>query len=201
MDTAASARLIPQLQTLHDQVSALRRDAERLAAELTEAQWDWSPAPKRWSLAQILDHLNRTAASPGIGAALLPRIQAALEELRAKNLRSEGPFRYSLRERLFIRILSPDPPFKVPVPPQFVPAPAPDARSVVVPEFLKLQDGLLRCLEAANGLDLKRAQVDSPVNSAVRMSVGGYLEATVAHERYHWTQAQALLADPRFPAA
>lgn len=187
-------QLIPQLQTLHDQVIEIRRQAEESATGLTDAQLSWSPDRKTWSAGQILEHLNK------VGQALLPGLNPAIQELQDNNLRSNGPFRYGRIERWFIRMLSPNPPFKVPVPPQYVP-PSAEAVKDAVACFLKLQEDLLAAIQAANGLNLTARKVVSPASKMVRLSVGAWLEATVAHEQYHLLQLQELLKRPDFPAS
>ncbi|HZP83709.1 MAG TPA: DinB family protein [Chthonomonadaceae bacterium] len=186
--------LHPTLHRAYAAFAEIRREAEALAGGLTPAQWNWSPAPDQWSLAQILDHLNKT------GHQVLPRFETALESLRAQNLRSDAPFRYSLVDRWFLRILRPNPPMKVPVPAIFVPNADPAALTDTLPTFLALQDKLLQFVEAANGFDLGRVKVPSPVSPLVRLSLGAYLEGTAGHEQYHWLQARALRAHPNFPA-
>lgn len=183
----------PTLQRVHEAFAEIQREAEAMAGTLTPTQWNWSPAPDKWSLAQILDHLNKT------GYLVLPRFETALESLRAQNLRSDGAFRYGLIDRWFLRILSPNPPLKVPVPAIFVPNADPAALTDAPPTFLALQDKLQQFVAAANGFDLGRVKVPSPVSPLVRLSLGAYLEGTAGHEQYHWLQAQALRAHPNFP--
>jgi hypothetical protein len=191
--TTRTVALTPYLQGLHDAICILREDAKTATSELTVSQWNWTPSPDCWSLAQIVDHLNKT------GLTILPHIEAAIEELKRKGLRSDGPFRYSGMERFMIRLLSPNPPFKVPVPPMFVPSAPTGLDSSVLTEFLKLQDFFLACIEKANGYDLAALKITSPANRFLRLRVGAYLESNVTHEQYHWEQVRALLAHPDFP--
>lgn len=191
---SSAVQLNPELQHLHDQVMALKQEVEAATDGLTAAQLNWSPAPTQWSIAQCLDHLNL------VGYMDLPLFEAAIDQLHAQNLRGDGPFRYSLWERWFIRILSPNPPFKIPVPPQFVPAESSETPTDVVPRFLALQDALLRSLESANGYDLTRVKITSPVNRLFKLRLGAWYQAAVGHEQYHWLQAQAVRSHSDFPA-
>lgn len=184
--------LTPELQGYRDQIAALRREAQLLTDGLTDAQRNWSPAPDTWSIAQCLDHLNK------VGSLLLPRFEAAIQKARAENLLGHGPFRYGPHERLFVRLLRPNTPLKIPVPPLYAPdkAPVTDA----APRFLALQDGLSGVLEAANGLHLAKIKVVSPASSLVRLSLGAWFAGTVVHEQYHLQQAQAVRARSSFPS-
>ncbi len=48
------------LQELIDEFLAVEGDAERLVEPLDDEQFNWSPAPGAWSIAQCIDHLNVT---------------------------------------------------------------------------------------------------------------------------------------------
>jgi hypothetical protein len=192
--TMETTALTPYLQGLRDQLRALREEAETATSELTEAQWNWSPSPDRWSIAQILDHLNK------VGSTILPHFETALAELKRRNARNNGPFRYSGFERFTIRLLSPNPPFKIPVPPSFAPSAPTNLDSTVLADYLQLQNALCAFVESANGYDLAGIKVTSPASRFFRLRLGAYLESTVTHEQYHWQQVQELLAHPDFPA-
>jgi hypothetical protein len=188
----ATTPLIPQLQSLHEQLAQIKREVEEGAGKLTPVQLNWSPDQNTWSVAQVLEHLDK------VGELLMPALRAGVERLKSKNLRSDGPFRYGLIGRWFIRMLSPNPPFKVPVPPVYTPG-STEAIQDFFPRFLKLQDDFQAVIQAANGFDLRVVKVVSPASRAVRLSVGAWLEAMAAHEQYHLLQVRALLAHPNFP--
>jgi hypothetical protein len=192
-DTQAAIQLNPTLQALAERVTDICQEAERLTQGLSPAQRLWSPDPEHWSIAQCLDHLNK------VGYPLLSRFEAAIQQLEAQGLRSDGPFHYSRLERWFIRLLSPDPPMKVPVPKIFIPAATPEALTDTVPRFLELQAALLQCIHQANGLALTQVRISSVANPLLRLSLGAYLEATIGHEQYHLLQAQAIRNHPDFP--
>jgi hypothetical protein len=173
-------------------LDSLRAEVESSASGLTETQWKWSPSADRWCLAQILDHLNKT------GNAVLPCFAKALAELRQRDARSEGPFRYGTFDRFTMRALSANPPFKMPVPPALIPA-ASGSGAQILAEFLTLQDSLRKVVEDANGYDLAAVKVTSPLNRMFRLRFGAYLESTLTHQQYHWLQAQELLKNPDFP--
>jgi len=51
-----------RLLSYEDQLRSIRQDAEGLMAGLSDAQFNWPPAPGRWSMAGCFDHLNKSAA-------------------------------------------------------------------------------------------------------------------------------------------
>jgi hypothetical protein len=191
---ATSPALIPQLQSLHDQLVQIKREVEEITTGLSDSQLDWSPDRNTWSINQILEHLDK------VGELIVDPLRKRIEELKTRGLRGEGPFRYSFIERLFIRMLSPNPPFRSPVPPQYVPAAAGTVKNAL-PRFLKLQDEFRALVQEANGLNLTALKVVSPASRVVRLSVGAWLEAMVAHEQYHLLQIHALRKRPDFPSS
>jgi len=66
--------------------------------------------------------------------------------------------------------------------------------------FARIQDELLATLDEATGLDLARIGVRSPAAWILKLPAGIWLAAMPAHEARHLLQAQAVRADPRFPA-
>lgn len=188
----AERSLIPELQERRSQFRSIKKTTEELTAGLTHQQFNWRPTSEEWSVAQCLSHLNVA------GFLILRRVEEAIEEARDQGPRSEGPFEYSLVGRSFVRLMEPSSWMRVSSPSSFVPAPE-HSREVVIPRFLELQDDLVASVEAANGLDLRRIKVRSPVSRLLRFSLGIWFAAVEAHERRHMEQAQRIRSHPRFP--
>ena len=87
-----------ELKGYSDQLLSVKQDAIGLMSGLSDAQFNWQPAPGRWSMAGCFPHLNKSAAR-----LFIPAIDGAIATARAKALRSDGPFAYSAWERWFIR--------------------------------------------------------------------------------------------------
>jgi hypothetical protein len=181
------------LRRMANRTKDLRAEAATIIEVTSNEQWLWSPDKNRWNMAQIVAHLNSVAR---LG---LPRIEEAVARLRAENLLSDNPPKYGWFERFFIRLLSPNPPFQVPVPSVYVPIASDDPTGQTGPEFLELLTRTLTCIESANGLDLIRQKVPSPANEKLRLTVGAWLEGMVGHNEYHWIQVRALRDQAGFP--
>lgn len=67
-----------ELEGFLDQLLSIQQDVPGIVAGLSDAQFNWRPAPNRWSIAEGFDHLNLTAR------AFVPAIDAALRDARAK---------------------------------------------------------------------------------------------------------------------
>ncbi|HEY0005036.1 MAG TPA: DinB family protein [Pyrinomonadaceae bacterium] len=181
-----------ELEEYQRQLEAIKQEARSLIEGLTDEQFNWHPAPGVWSIADNLAHLNVT------GQLYLSRIDASIEEARSKELFGAGPFRHSFLGNWFLRLLEPPVKRKFKAPKIFVPMPdQPLAR--VAPEFISLQDEVLERLHRANGLNLARARVASPISRFLRLSLGQSFLLITSHERRHLWQAAQVKAAQGFP--
>lgn len=184
--------LTPFLLGLSNDINAITINASLLGASLSLPQWHWTPKSGLWSIARCLDHLNRT------GYAMLPGIHRAIENLKFTRRLGSDSFPYNLVERLFVSAMGPNSRIKLPVPPMFEPAVAPNT-DIIVPQFLALQGELSECLKSARGFDLSAVTIASPVNEKLRFRLGPFLEAIVRHEQYHYEQVEKVRTHPQFP--
>jgi len=176
----------PELDAYLRQLDEIRADARQLVAGLSDAEFNRRPAAGRWSAAECLDHLNMVRK-------VLPAIDRAITNAAARGLRSDGPFRYGWFARWMIRSFEPPPRRRFRNPRLLEPAHQPLAPDAVLQEFLSLRDALTRRVRQADGLDLQRAIVVSPVSRFFRMPLGGYFGFLLAHDRRHlWQARQAL---------
>ncbi len=175
------------LPTCRAQFADAKQTARRLTADLSADQFNQAPAPGSWSVGQCLDHLNEA------GGLLVPRLEAAIERAQREGPFGDGPFRYGLFSRWFIRMMEPGSRFNIPAPSGYAPATEPLDPEAVGTAFAALQDRLIACTERADGLNLRRIRVGSPLASWLRLSLGAWLEATAAHQRRHLQQVHRAL--------
>lgn len=181
-----------ELEGFLDQLLSIQQDVPGIVAGLSEARFNWRPAPNRWSIAECFDHLNLTAR------AFVPAIDAALRDARARKLDSPGPFSYSLFERMFRA--SNEPPVRVRfrAPKALTPTPAKPLDAVLA-EFMDWQRKIVEQVRSADGFHLARAQARSPVFAPLRWSLGSLFAITLAHERRHIWQARQVRNALNFP--
>lgn len=185
-------QLVAELAAYDRQFEAIKEDARALLANLTDKQFNWRSAPGRWSIAECIDHLRAS------GAPMLPRIAKVMEQARTDGVFSRGPFRHSFLGNLFVRYLEPPPRFKSKAPKILVPTPD-RPMAELVPEFMTLQDQLQRRIHEANGIDLARVKIVSPITKLVKLSLGQWFALLAAHERRHLWQARQVKNNPNFP--
>ncbi len=193
MVTLPASTLIPQLELLSQQINEIEKKANDLQSRLNQDQALWSPDKNHWSILECMEHLCI------VGELILPRMRQSISKIKQRSLESAGPFKYNIVERFFIRCLSPNTPVSMPVPPPYNPREAAANPDKIWERFFALQINLHECIEDANGYNLKRSSFSSPVSPLTRFTLGAWMEGTVAHERYHWGQIEALLQHPDFP--
>lgn len=184
--------LAPDVDAFRLSFEALAAEADRLVAPLTDEQFAWRPDPTVWSIGHCIDHLNATART------YLPALDEGIADAIRRGLYAEGPFTYNWIGRLFVWAAEPPPRFKAKAQAAFQPALS-RPRAEIMAAFRAYQVQFVDRLRQANGLDLARARVSSPVARRLRVPLGSGFALTVAHERRHLWQAARIAARPEFP--
>lgn len=172
-----------QLAEYCQQFEEVSAEARNLTRGLAEVRFNWKPAPGQWSIEECLAHLIL------VGTWEAKAIDAAIEDARAKGITGTGPFRYGAIDRLVVNLTQPPVRRKFPAPRRFQPL-HDQPLTAVVPTFCHLQRQFQLLAGRADGLDLARVKVATPISLFFRMSLGGMLEQIVAHERRHMDQAR-----------
>jgi hypothetical protein len=179
------------------EITTLEQDVRSATEGLSPAQWRWGPSTGEWSIAQCLDHLNK------VGNAMLPEINAAITKLKVEGRQAPKKpshlIAYNMLDQWFVRLMSPNPPFTVPVPKAFLPEGSPNPGDKLLDCFFALQGALEKCLEDADGWDALGIRVSAPALPALKLSLAACLEGTIMHQRYHWLHAKAVRANKGFP--
>lgn len=184
--------LRPKLEELHAATREIRAKAKVLS-KLSDAQLAWTPNSQTWPIAMVLDHLNK------VHELTVPKFDAALATAAPAGADKDRPVKYGFFERVTLRMLGPNSPIPVPVPPIFEPERKANPSRTVVPTFFARHDTLAALIERSDAHDLKGLKASSPVSDKLKPGYLAYLEGTVQHEQYHWGQVEALLANPSFP--
>ena len=192
--SSSSLALTPEIEDFKRQFEQLSSDADRLVKPLTDAQFNWRPAPNAWSIAQCIDHLNV------IARLYLPMLDEGIADAIRRGLYKPGPFTYRRFYRWIAR--SQEPPYRIrtKAPRSFQPPPS-RPRQEVMAAFRAYQVQYIDRLRQGNGLDLTRARVRSPILRWLKLPLGTALAFTTAHERRHLWQARQITGAPGFPVS
>lgn len=189
MSAAASsaAQLSPQLEQIRREVEESSHHARKLVAGMSDEQLLRRPAPDRWSVAECLAHLTKSAELN------LPRVDAALAEASQRNLRADGPFQLDFVGGLLKWSLEPPYRMKVKTTAPFQPESL-EPVAQVLPRFLASQAEILARVDRAQGLALDQLKITSAFNSKVRYNAFAAFHIMLAHVRRHLWQAEQVKA-------
>jgi hypothetical protein len=162
---------------------SIAAEANELTKGLSEAQFNWRPAPGQWSIEECLAHLTM------VGQWQVQGIEDAIDHGKARGLTGTGPFEYSAIDRYILRETAPPIRHQMAALRRFQPLHGQPVTGVL-PTFLHVQSQFIRQLERADGLDLRRIKIPSPISRFLKMSLGMMFAQAAAHEQRHMMQAR-----------
>jgi len=174
-----------ELEQHRHTLESISTEANELTRGLSEVQFNWRPSPDQWSIEECLAHLTM------VGHWAVHAIEESIEKGRARGLTAAGPFEYPALERYFLREAAPPVRHPVSAPQRFQPLHGQPITGVL-PTFHHVQSQFIRQLERADGLDLRRVKVASPISRLLKMSLGMTFAHAIAHERRHMAQARRI---------
>ena len=158
-------------------------EAQALVEGLGEEEFNWRPGAGEWSVEECVAHLTM------VGHVELGHIEHAIDGARARGLTGSGPFEYSAIERFILRETEPPVRHAMPALKRFVPAHN-QPLTAVMPTFFHVQRMFMLQMERADGLDLRRVKVVTPISRFLKCSLGTTFAQAAAHERRHLAQAR-----------
>ena len=169
------------LGKLHKDVLAII-EAAREFESLPESDLNWREHPKKWSILDCLEHLNRysTYYHAEIKKAIARGKQASAHEAKS-----------TWMGRKFIAMMHPDNKAKHKTFARMNPIEG-SLRKEVVYKFLRNQKELTDILEDASNVDLNKVSVSVEFFKILRMNLGDALQFVVVHEQRHIMQAKAV---------
>ncbi len=147
-----------------------------------------TPATGKWSVAQVLEHLN-----------IYSRYYITAIEDRLY-LNQSGPdvfFKPGWLGNYFTKLMKPSEDKKLTkkmkAPKSAVPAPTPDAEAMLT-ECLQHQHHLLNLLQIAKTANLNYIRIPISINKYIKMKLGDTFRFLIAHEQRHFLQIENTLA-------
>ncbi|HEY0678434.1 MAG TPA: DinB family protein [Chitinophagaceae bacterium] len=147
------------------------------------------PAPGRWSVTQVIEHLN------SYGRYYLPAMESAM---KAKPSRVTELFKPGWLGDYFTKMMLPGKNGKVgnkmKSPKDHRPEPLIDSKPVLE-EFLKQQQLLLDLLQQAKKKDLSGIRIPITISRFIRLKLGDTFRFLIAHQQRHFVQVKNTLAE------
>lgn len=176
--------LLESLQADVKQIILQANKLETLSADILQRQ----PAADKWSVAQVLEHLNIYARY----------YSNAIED--KLHLNQSGPnaeFHPGWLGNYFTKIMKPRDdksiPQKMKAPKNAIPAPQPDA-AAMLREFINHQHHLLNLLAIAKTANLDYIRIPTSLSKLIRLKLGDTFRFLIAHEQRHFIQIENILA-------
>lgn len=170
---------------MKERIQAQAERGKRLAENLTHDQLNARRDSDTWSLGMQLDHI----------AISLEKATGEMEKSLAQGIPSGDPANWkpSFLERKFIEMVGAQPGGKMtPVPKGFEPSEARLEKAAVLERYAAAHARLLAVVERTQAADLKRIRVASAAIPVLKLSLGGWFAAMLAHTDYHLDKAAAL---------
>ena len=183
----------PALARFVEGMRAVEGEFIRLAQTLSDQQLNWRPSDGRWSIAECLAHLT------AIGRAYTAPIEQAIERGLARGYLGGRHFEPGRIGRWLIAQMEPPPKRRMSAPRKIVPTRV-ESGSAVRGAYEEMHRELIRVVLKAEGVDLSRVKVTSPLMPLLRQPLGVWLGVLPAHERRHLWQARQIRQEPAFPS-
>jgi hypothetical protein len=171
-------------QDVRASIDAVRR----IQNELAYLQLGWRPPDGGWSIAQVFEHLIIS------DSLYYPQ----LREIVQTGKRGSAEWKPTITGGFIVRALLPTSTRKTPAPQIFRPA---EPRANVVEDYINVREELVRIMDSAKGIDLRRNKVTSPVSKLIRINLGDAFMILVVHTQRHLQQIARVRAHPDFPKA
>jgi hypothetical protein len=185
------ARHITIDQIVTESLQGLAR-LNALVDGLSDAQMLWRPSPSSWSIAECLDHLNRTLAL------YTGQLRIAFERERQNAPLAPSSFRVGFIASKMASFL--DPPYRLRT--KAVAKILPDPKLVpanVVQEYIQQREALLEFAKEAARVDMSSIRISSPILRLLKFSITESLVVILAHDRRHLWQSENVRSHPNFP--
>ncbi len=176
----------PHLSQLLEELEQIDGHIREWVEQLPEERIAASAADGGWGVGSCIEHLRITTDE------YLPSIHARIEKSRSQNLTRANGYRPTWLGNLFLKALDGKRTLKAPK--TFRPSPQPTNRGrASLEEFLTQQNRLRQAIGDADGLNLNRGKLPSPITGLIRFTLGDAFTILVTHQRRHLGQAQRAL--------
>ena len=142
------------------------------------------PVPDKWSIAQILEHLN------SYGRIYLPQMDKAIS---ASQSNRDAWFNSGLLGNYFTNMMKPKNVFEVTNKMKAFKTHSPENKlnaGKVLDEFVEQQHTLLQLLEMAKLKNLNSIRIPLSITTLVKLKLGDTFRFLIAHEQRHFIQAR-----------
>lgn len=174
------------LQSLTKDVLSIQQQLPALRS-LSPADMNKQPAPGKWSIAQVLEHLN------SYNRFYLLHLDRVMKH---SMLPKEERFNSGFIGNYFTNMMLPKGGKvgnKMSAPKDHTPAPALDGQAVLQ-EFSEGTEQLLKLLQVAQNKNINKLKVPITISRLVRLKVGDTFRFLIAHQQRHFVQINNVMS-------
>jgi len=182
---------------MHPQLSSILNEFEngtvrlrRLAEAVPSERWASRPAPRRWSVAECVAHLNLT--TDAFRQPLLEGLERC-RQLHRDGTTARSSYGRGLLGGLLWRAVSRPGRFRTKTGAAFEPTGLQGVETLVA-EFERRQSEQIRWVRSADGLPLDAVKLASPFNPRVSYNLFAALSILARHQQRHLWQAEEAAA-------
>ncbi len=178
-----STALLDSLQADVRQVLLQANQLKRLPLHLLQQQ----TSPEKWSVAQVLEHLNFYASH---------YITAMEKGIHLTQLSPVADFHPGWLGNYFTKLMRPAADGriskKMKAPANALPSRQPDAQ-LLLEAFIQHQHHLLNLLQIAKTVNLEKVRIPTSLSKFISLKLGDSFRFFIAHEQRHFVQVDAIL--------
>lgn len=165
--------------------------ASKNFSSLSEPQFNWKPAPYRWSIAQCIQHINMS------GRHYFKKFELTLK----KGVKSSGDndFKPGFLSSYLVRLIQPKPSVKLRTPEIFEPHFTVNGQAAME-EFFELQNHFSQLADRIRQYDLNKNKLKSRTTPLLKLKLGDAFTLVNNHTARHLNQAKIVKSNPKFPA-
>ena len=176
----------PKIDDYFQQFTQATEKFERLIESITEEQFNWKPAKKKWSIAECIGHLNITAN------VYFPLMKSAIKKGHAqKVLGSEVTGNGTRFGRILLWGLNPRRQLKIPAPSKFRPQQKKYPLGQTADKFRGVQEEFVDLLKQSDGLNIGKIRHSTPI-PLTRITLDQAFNVLSTHEHRHLKQAEKI---------
>ncbi|MFW5658906.1 MAG: DinB family protein [Bacteroidota bacterium] len=188
------------LADAHERVTAHLSLARAVLPDLTDAELNFKPSPKAWSVAEVLSHLLHSMH------AYYDKMDPAVRSASESKTHLDKPYRTGFIGGQLIKAVK-NHGRKVPAPKLFKPnkdkggATRSNYTFRIVDNYLAELESLIDRLDSYEHYDLESTRFPNPLTKLIRMKLGDAVILHPAHLERHWAQIERTIAKAEAAAA
>ena len=180
------------LQRVNQELQEIITEVKHTFLDLDYKQFNWKPHPKKWSIAEYMQHLLI------VNSKYRPQMLKKITNTSPKaNL--DKPYQSTFMGRLFMGFVNPDKFRKTPAPGFLKPEKGSEYPLYLRKKYLDYLEETCGFIQKSDQLNLNRIMINSSIGPIIRFNLGDLFEIESMHNRRHVAQMKGMIKMEKFP--